>query len=72
MYTIDEFLNYYDSLKGNKQEIKPGVWVNAKPLPFYNGILTISYWKVRWGCLKDAWKVLRGKADAVSWDIKKG
>ncbi len=71
MYRADKFIKYYNSLNKTQREIEPGVWINAKPLPFYNGILTKFYWKNKWQCMKDAWKVLNGKADAVTWDIKK-
>lgn len=68
MYRIDKFLRYYNSLDC-KMEIEPGVWVNAKPLPFYYGIFTKKYWKIKWGLLKDAKEVLKGKADVIVWDI---
>ena len=40
MYRIDEFLKYYNSLSDAGCQIDDGVWVNAQPLPFYNGIFT--------------------------------
>ena len=71
MYRIDKFLQYYNSLKDCKCEMAKGVWVNAKPLPFYYGVCTKGYWKERIKRLKDAYQVFRGKADAVTWENKK-
>lgn len=68
MYRIDKFLEYYDSLKGCGMEIESGVWVNAQPLPFFNGILTKEYWVEREQRKKDAKAVLQGKAVAVIWE----
>lgn len=70
MYRIDEFLEYYNSLKGTGMEIAPGRWVNAKPLPFYYGIFTKEYWAERKQRKKDAKAVLRGDAIAVTWKSK--
>jgi len=64
---IDKFLQYYKSLEGVGVEIEPGVWVNARPLPFYNGILTKEYWVQRKQRKKDAKAVMKGEAIAVSW-----
>ena len=69
MYRIDKFLKYYNSLDV-QTEIEHGVWVKAKPLPFYYGIFTRGYWKMKWGHLKDAIEVLKGKADVVTWENK--
>jgi hypothetical protein len=68
MYRIDKFLEYYNSLRDVGVEIEPGVWVNAQPMPFYNGILTKDYWRERKQRRKDAKAVLRGKAVAVTWE----
>ena len=68
MYRIDEFLRYYDSLKDTQCEIRPGVWVNCPPLPFYPGIFTREYWRERKRRKKDAKAVLQGKAVAVTWE----
>jgi len=67
MFRIDKFLEYYNSLKGTGMEMAPGVWVNARPLPFYYGILTKEYWKERKQRKKDAKAVMRGDAVAVTW-----
>ncbi len=67
MYRIDEFLKYYNSLKCG-QEISPGVWVNARPLPFYYGFFTKKYWQIRKQRKKDAKAVLKGEAIAVTWN----
>ena len=64
---IDKFLKYYESLKGCDTEVSPGVWVHARPLPFYYGILTKGYWKERRQRKKDAKAVLKGEAIAVTW-----
>jgi len=68
MYRIDKFCNYYHSLKDTQMEIEPGVWVNARPLPFYYGILTKEYWRIRKQRKKDAKAVMQGKAIAVTWE----
>ena len=68
MYRIDKFLTYYHSLHGVRTEIERGVWVNARPLPFYNGIFTRAYWKERKKRRIDAMAVLRGEALAVTWE----
>lgn len=68
MYRIDKFLEYYNSLKDNQVEIGKGVWVYAKPLPFYYGIISKSFWKIRWQRIKDAYIVLKGKGDVVTWE----
>ena len=68
MFRIDEFLKYYESLNDTQAQISPGVWVNARPLPFYYGILTKEYWKERKQRKKDAKAVLSGKAIAVTWE----
>jgi len=57
----------YKSLDGNQAQIEPGVWVNARPLPFYNGILTKEYWREKRQKIKDAKAVLKGEAIAVTW-----
>ena len=67
MYRIDKFLEYYKSLDGVGMEIESVVWVNARPLPFYNGILTKDYWSERKQRKKDAKAVMEGKAIAVTW-----
>ena len=71
MYRIDKFLKYYDSLKDVGMEISPGIWVNARPLPFYYGILTKDFWRKRKQRKKDAKAVLRGEAVAVTWETEK-
>ncbi len=71
MYRIDEFLKYYDSLKGNQTEISKGVWVNARPLPFYYGVFTKKFWRQRKYRKKDAKAVMRGKAIAITWETEK-
>ena len=63
---IDKFLEYYKSLDGN-QTCYDGVWVNARPLPFYCGILTKEYWRERKQRIKDAKSILKGDAIAVTW-----
>ncbi len=68
MYRIDKFLEYYNSLGDMGCEISPGVWVNAKPEPFYYGILTKEYWSKRKQRKKDAKAVLKGEAIAVTWN----
>lgn len=68
MYRIDEFMEYYQSLKGCDMEISPGKWVHMPPLPFYPGILTKQYWKERKQRKKDAKAVMQGKAVAVTWE----
>ena len=71
MYRIDKFLAYYKSLEGVATEIEPGVWVNARPLPYYNCIgdlFTKRYWRERRQRRKDAKAVLQGKAVAVTWE----
>ena len=65
---IDKFLQYYNSLKDCQCEIESGVWVNARPLPFYNGILTKDYWRERKQRKKDAKAVMKGEAIAVTWE----
>lgn len=67
---IDKFLRYYNSLKDTQVQIESGVWANAQPLPFYNGILTKDYWRERKQRRKDAKAVLQGKAIAVTWESK--
>ncbi len=67
MYRIDKFLEYYDSLKGNQCQIEEGVWVNARPLPFYYGIFTKGYWSERKQRIKDAIAILKEDAIAVTW-----
>jgi len=64
---IDKFLKYYNSLKDNQVEIESGVWVNARPLPFYPGILTKDYWRERKQRKIDAKVVMKGDAIAVTW-----
>ena len=44
MYRIDKFLEYYNSLNGASTEIEKGIWVYAKPIPFYYGFFTKKYW----------------------------
>ena len=68
MYRIDKFLEYYQSLSGSDMEIEKGIWVHSKPIPFYNGFLTKEYWKNLKDRLKGSFAVLRGKADAVTWE----
>jgi len=68
MYRIDEFLKYYNSLEDTQCQIEEGVWVNARPLPFYPGFLTREYWRERKQRRKDAKAVLQGKAVAVTWE----
>lgn len=68
MYRIDKFLEYYDSLKDTQCCYDGKVWVNARPLPFYYGILTRAYWQERKQRRKDAKAVLQGKAVAVTWE----
>ena len=70
MYRIDKFLEYYNSLKDVQMQIVPGVWVSARPLPYYPGILTKQYWRERKQRKKDAKAVLKGKAIAVTWESK--
>ena len=72
MYRIDKFLEYYNSLKGNQRCFDGKVWVNARPVPFYPGILTKEYWKERRQRKKDAKAVLQGKAIAVTWEQENG
>ena len=67
---IDRFLKYYKSLDGAQVEIESGVWVNAKPLPYYNCIgdlFTKIYWRERKQRKKDAKAVMKGEAIAVTW-----
>lgn len=64
---IDKFLKYYDSLSDTQCQIEPGVWVNARPLSFYNGILTKDYWSERKQRKVDAKAVMKGEAIAVTW-----
>lgn len=72
MYRIDEFLNYYNSLKDcqTSYEDKDGkiFWVNAKPLPFYYGFLSKCYWKEMFGRLKDCKYVMQNRAEVVTWE----
>ena len=71
MYRIDEFLKYYNSLEDTQCQIEEGVWVNARPLPYYNCIgdlFTKRYWRERKQRRKDAKAVLQGKAVAVTWE----
>lgn len=68
MYRIDEFLEYYNTLKDNQVEIVPGKWVNAVPLPFYYGFFSKGYWKERKQRKKDAKAVRQGQAIAVTWN----
>lgn len=68
MYRIDKFLKYYDSLKDTQVHISPGVWVNARPIQFENGLLTKEYWRERKQRKKDAKAVRQGKAIAVTWE----
>jgi len=68
VYRIDKFLEYYNSLQGTQCQIDKDIWVNAKPLPFYYGILTKRYWKEWFQRRKDANKVRQGKAIAVTWE----
>ena len=72
MYRIDKFLQYYDSLKGAQSQIAEGVWINAKPLPFYYGILSKGYWKELRKRFKDAKAVFKGKAVAITWETDNG
>jgi hypothetical protein len=67
MYRIDEFLKYYNSLKDCQVGDYDGKWVNAQPLPFSYGFLTLRYWKEKINNLKDAWHVFKGDAIAISW-----
>jgi hypothetical protein len=73
MYRIDEFLEYYQNLgksgntAGYKKPDGREVWVNAQPLPFYDGILSKDYWRKRKQRKKDAKAVLKGDAIAVTW-----
>jgi len=67
IYRIDKFLKYYDSLKDNQMEIEKGIWVNAKPLPFCDGFLTKDFWKEIWSRIKNAWVIIRGNGDVVTW-----
>jgi len=55
-----------------QSEIEPGVWVNHMPMPFYYGILTKKYWKIRKQRIKDAKAVLNGEAIAVTWNPELG
>jgi hypothetical protein len=71
MYRIDKFLQYYNSLKGVDMEISPGVWVHARPLPFYYSLFTKGFWRERKQRKKDARAVLRGEAIAVTWNLDK-
>ena len=66
MYRIDKFLQFYNDLQA-QMEIEPGVWVKARPLPFYYGILTKEYWAQRKQRKKDANAVLKGEAIAITW-----
>lgn len=72
MYRIDEFLDYYNSLSycqtSYKDKDGKTFWVNAKPLPFYYGILTIGYWKEMFKRLKDCKYVIQGRAEVVTWE----
>ena len=68
MYRIDKFLKYYSSLKDCQCQIEPGIWVNARPLPFYYGVLTKEYWEERKQRKKGAKAVLKGEAIAVTWN----
>jgi hypothetical protein len=71
MYRIDKFLEYYNSLNDCGTEIEPGVWVNARPLPYYNclgDLFTKRYWRELRQRRKDAKAVLQGKAVAVTWE----
>tara|TARA_Y100000310_G_scaffold311548_1_gene357931 strand:- start:16746 stop:16958 length:213 start_codon:yes stop_codon:yes gene_type:complete len=69
MYRIDKFLNYYhNSLKSCQCEIEKGVWVNARPLPFYYGVFTKGYWREWLQRRRDAKAVRQGKAIAVTWE----
>lgn len=47
------------------------VWVPARPMPYP---LTFSRRSLRilWSRIKDAWGVIMGRYDAVSWDQRKG
>ena len=45
------------SAQENQAGLPDGRWVAARPIP---------YWGVRWR-LRQAWDVLRGKADALYW-----
>ncbi len=53
MWTLE---NLFDLARHNQREIRPGVWVPARPYPDPFG------WRV-----KDAWAVLRGRADTFMW-----
>jgi hypothetical protein len=68
IYRIDKFLEYYNSLKDCQMEIEKGIWVNAKPLPYYYGALTLDFWKIFFRKLKECFYVLSGKAIAVTWE----
>ena len=70
MLEINEFLEYYNSLKDTQCNIK-GKWINAEPLPFPNGFLQKDYWKNRWEWIKDSYFVIMGKAHVVTWNIKR-
>ena len=41
---------------GARDQVRPGVWVEARPLP-----------PCFWYRIKDAWEVLAGRADALTW-----
>jgi hypothetical protein len=67
MYRVDEFLEYC-TRPNRAKSCYDGKWVNARPLPFYYGILTKGYWIERKKRMKDAKAVLQGKAVAVTWE----
>ncbi len=71
MYRIDKFLEYYNSLKDNQCCFDGHIWVNARPLPYYNclgDLFTKGYWRERKQRIKDAKAVLKGRAIAVTWE----
>ena len=68
MYRIDKFLEYYHSLKDTQCCLDGHIWVHARPLPFYYGILSKGYWAERKQRKKDARAVLKGTAIAVTWE----
>ena len=68
MYRIDKFLEYYNGLNTVQVEIEKGVWVDARPLPFYYDFLSKEFWRERKQRRKDAKAVLKGKVIAVTWE----
>lgn len=65
MKTTSEFLDEVLKPSDCQTELSNGRWVNARPLEFSYGIATVGFWRVMRLRVADAWRVLRGRAEAI-------